>query len=139
MIRRQPERGATVTRGLSFFRLPEEEEFFLHLIASVRETVVFPVLRAPSRKELMPVPIEEYIPKFQPGTMIALAWPKTKVHVQRSAGGRRFTILGTRSPVLKYWIGRVLDDARLEHNRLEFPSSYVDDKLGRVYFDNTFL
>lgn len=128
-----------MSRGLSFFRLPEEEEFFLRLITSVRDTVVFPILRAPSRKELAAVPVDTYLPKFQPGTMIALASPDTRIHVQRSAGGRRFTILATRSQVLKYWIGRVHDGSCLGHNRLEFASSYVDDKLGRVHFASDFL
>jgi hypothetical protein len=116
-----------VSRGLSFFRLPDEEEFFLHLIASVRETVVFPVLQAPSRKELVPVPIEEYIPKFQPGDVIAFAWPNAKIKIMRSPNGKRFTILWFMSPVLQYLIGRVVGESTLEENHLGYESSYLAD------------
>lgn len=48
-----------MSRGVSFFRLLDEEESFLRLITPVRETVVYPVFRASSRKEIAPISIED--------------------------------------------------------------------------------
>ncbi len=50
------------SRSLAFWRLPGEEETLLRLLAAATEIVVFPILRCPSRKELLAsVPMEDYI------------------------------------------------------------------------------
>ncbi|MBI2806443.1 MAG: hypothetical protein HYX68_15795 [Planctomycetes bacterium] len=126
-----------MARHVSFFRLPEEGEFFLRLIASVRETVVFPKFEAATRKKLVAIPLEDFIPRRKVGTALALAQPKAKIYFQRSP--RRCRILASRSQILTYWIGRVLKESRLEYNWLEFETSYVNDKMEWVYADKDFL
>ena len=124
-------------KSLAYWRLPEEEETFLRLVASVEETVVFPILRAGKRKELSSVPISDYIASWKSGTVL-FARPGVKVEVQ-DLGHRRYTILARTSEVISHRAGRVIEEALLKANLLSFHTMFLDSEMEWVRNPKEFL
>jgi hypothetical protein len=113
---------------------------FLGLLAAVAETVVFPVLRAGSLKELAPVPVSEYIASWTTGTIL-LARPGVKPNIlaSRRPPNRRYTIREYASEVVTHRSGRIIDETRLEANLLSFQTIFLDADKNWVRKSKDFL
>ena len=127
------------SRSLPFFRMPDEEETFLRLFATTTEIVVFPILRCPSRKKLLsPVPMDGFIRRWKPGTIL-LARPGATVETVESRRAKRQTINQRISEVIHYRAGRLLAEDLLEANLFSFHAIYLDAKQQWQKKDPSFI
>ncbi len=127
------------SRSLAFWRLPWEEETLLRLLAAATEIVVFPILRCPSRKELLAsVPMDDYIPSWKPGTIL-LAPPDAKVETVESRRAKRQTINQRASEVVHYRSGRLLKEDLLEANIFSYYAIYLDARQQWQKKDQAFV